>query len=177
MNITVYCGSRRGSNPAYVEAAKKLGTWIGESGHTLVYGGGAEGIMNSVADSVLEQGGKVIGIIPEFLTIAEGVNEGLTETYIVDTMSERKALLIEKGDAYIALPGGVGTLEEISEIICRLHLGLTESPCIILDQNDFYRPLYDMLQRMTDDDFYGLDHLSELHFVSSVEEIPNLLNE
>lgn len=176
MNITVYCGSLPGSDPAYVEAAKELGAWIGENGHTLVYGAGGEGLMGAVADATLEHDGKVIGIIPRFMVEKEWLRHGLTETHVVETMGERKAMLIEKSEAFIALPGGVGTLEEISEIICRVHLELTDAPCILFDQEGFYRPLYDMLQRMVDRELYEAEHFEALHFARSVEEIESILD-
>ena len=106
MNITVYCGSNVGLDPAYAEAARELGAWIGESGHTLVYGAGAKGMMGVLCDSVLKHNGSVIGIIPDFLATPEQLHPGLTETQVVTTMSERKARMIALGDAFLALPGG-----------------------------------------------------------------------
>lgn len=175
MNITVYCGSNAGRDPAYAEAARELGAWMGESGHTLVYGGGAKGMMGVLCDSVLEHNGTAIGIIPDFLATEEQLHPHLTETQVVTTMGERKARMIAAGDAFIALPGGVGTLEEISEIICRLHLGLTAEPCILADINGYYQPLYRMMQQMTERGFYEPEHLANIHFAKTVEEIIEIL--
>ena len=114
MNITVYCGASLGNDSTYQAAAKKLGKWIADGQHTLVYGGGKLGLMGVVADTVLAHQGKVIGIIPQFLQDREVAHPNLTKTVIVESMSERKNKMIELGDAYIALPGGPGTLEEIA---------------------------------------------------------------
>lgn len=175
MNITVYCGSNVGLDPAYAEAARELGAWIGESGHTLVYGGGAKGMMGVLCDSVLKHNGSVIGIIPDFLATPEQLHPGLTETQVVTTMSERKARMIALGDAFLALPGGVGTLEEISEIICRVHLSLTAEPCILADINGYYQPLYRMMEQMTEWGFYEPEHLAAIHFAKTMEEIIEIL--
>ncbi len=119
MNITVYLGSEYGVNPLYIEKAAELGRWIGSNGHSLVYGGGNVGLMGVLADNVLASGGKVIGVIPDFFIEIEQQHNGLTELEVVPSMSERKKRMVELGDFFIAFPGGIGTLEEISEIMTR----------------------------------------------------------
>lgn len=116
MNITVYLASSTGNDPKFEAAVKELGTWIGASGNTLIYGGSKTGLMGELAQSVLQAGGKVIGVEPQFFVEEEYQYEGLTQLIVTKDMAERKTKMIELGDAFIAFPGGVGTLEEVSEI-------------------------------------------------------------
>ena len=138
MNITVYCGSGMGDNPAYEKAAWDLGAWIARAGHSLIYGGSAVGLMGVVAQAALEGGAHVTGVEPRFFLESDIPQHDLPELVPVDTMSERKAKMIELGDAFIALPGGIGTLEEITEIMSRIRLRLTTAPCIFLNIAGFY---------------------------------------
>lgn len=148
MNITVYLGANAGNDPALAQATAELGRWIGESGNTLVYGGSASGLMGVLAKSALAAGGKAIGVEPQFF-IDEGYEfDGLTELIVTRDMSERKAKMIELGEAFIALPGGTGTLEEITEVISKLSLGQLDAPCILYDLNGYYQPLHRLLQQM-----------------------------
>lgn len=148
MNITVYLGANAGNDPALAQATAELGRWIGESGNTLVYGGSASGLMGVLAKSALAAGGKAIGVEPQFF-IDEGYEfDGLTELIVTRDMSERKAKMIELGEAFIALPGGTGTLEEITEVISKLSLGQLDAPCILYDLNGYYQPLHQLLQQM-----------------------------
>ena len=124
MNITVYCGSNFGDNPHFEEAAHDLGAWIARAGHTLVYGGSSVGLMGAVSRAAIEGGAPVIGVEPEFFIEAGVAQHDLTELIVVETMGERKSKMIELGDAFVALPGGVGTLEEISEIFTRVRLAV-----------------------------------------------------
>lgn len=117
MKITVFCGANNGRNEAYKENAKELGKWIADNNHTLVYGGGKVGLMDIIADTVLENNSEVIGIMPQFLVDREISHTGITEFIIVDDMSIRKEKLVNLGDVFVALPGGPGTLEEISQVI------------------------------------------------------------
>lgn len=117
MNITVYLGALRGNDPVLKDAVKELGTWIRENNHTLIYGGSKSGLMGYIAESVLDAGGDVIGIEPQFFIDEELQYDGLTELIITKDMTERKTKMIELGDAFIAFPGGTGTLEEISEVM------------------------------------------------------------
>ena len=148
MNVTVYLGANYGTDPALQTTVAELGQWIGKSGHTLVYGGSASGLMGVLARSVMAAGGPVIGVEPQFF-IDEGYElDGLTQLIVTQDMTERKAKMIELGDAFIAFPGGTGTLEEITEVISKLSLGQLDAPCILYDLNGYYQPLHQLLQQM-----------------------------
>lgn len=177
MNITVYCGSRFGEKSEFKDRAIELGKWIVESGHSLVYGGGNVGLMGTVANTVLEGGAKVYGIIPEFLLEQEKGHEGLYTLEIVQSMPERKTRMIKLGDAFIALPGGPGTLEEISEIISLRRLNRTEKPCIVYNIEGFYDSLKKLIDEMVDDGFLPAEDLSKVVFVSNLDEIKAVLDE
>lgn len=139
MNITVYLGPLRGNDPVLKDAVKELGTWIRENNHTLIYGGSKSGLMGYIAESVLDAGGDVIGIEPQFFIDEELQYDGLTELIITKDMTERKTKMIELGDAFIAFPGGTGTLEEISEVMSKISLKQLNAPCIFYNLNDYYR--------------------------------------
>ena len=138
MRITVFCGANNGKSELYKENAIELGKWIANKNHTLVYGGGKIGLMGVIADTVLENSGEVIGIMPQFLVDREISHKGITEFVIVDDMSERKTQLVDLGDAFIALPGGPGTLEEISQVISWVRVGKKDAPCILMNVNGYY---------------------------------------
>ena len=148
MNITVYCGSNFGDNPHFEEAARNLGAWIARAGHTLVYGGSSVGLMGAVSRAAIEGGTPVIGVEPAFFIEAGVAQHDLTELFVCDTMGERKAKMIELGDAFVALPGGVGTLEEISEIFTRVRLDMGPHECFLLNIDGFYDPLRLFLESM-----------------------------
>lgn len=145
--ICVYCGSGPGDRPAYVETARTLGRIMAESGIGLVYGGGSIGLMGEIARSVLEHGGEVMGIIPEFLTRREGMLEG-GELVVTRNLHERKQLMFEKADAFVALPGGVGTLEELVEQMTWAQLGRHRKPILIANIDGFWDRLCDLLAHM-----------------------------
>jgi uncharacterized protein (TIGR00730 family) len=145
--VCVFCGSSTGSDPTFAEAARELGRLFAREGIALVYGGGSVGLMGEVADAVLSSGGEVIGVIPHALWAREVGHRGLTDLRIVDTMHERKAMMADLSDAFIALPGGLGTLEEIFEVWTWAQLGLHAKPLGFLDVNGFYTPLMDFLDR------------------------------
>ena len=171
MNITVYCGSRFGEKSVFKDKAIELGNWIVEGGHSLVYGGGNVGLMGTVANTVLEGGAKVYGIIPEFLLDQEKGHDGLYTLEIVSSMPERKTRMINLGDVFIALPGGPGTLEEISEIISLRRLNRTEKPCILYNIEGFYEPLRKLLEEMVAVDFLPAEDLDKVVFASNLDEI------
>ena len=148
MNITVYLGANAGNDPALAEAVRELGSWIGANGHRLVYGGSRSGLMGSLAHSVLTAGGEVTGVEPQFFIDSEVQYDGLTRLIVTQDMTERKTRMIELGDAFIAFPGGTGTLEEITEVISKLSLGQLDAPCILYDLNGYYQPLHQLLQQM-----------------------------
>ena len=138
MNITVYLGANEGNAPFFKEAVHELGLWIGTNGNTLVYGGSKSGLMGELAESVLQAGGKVIGVEPQFFIDAGFVYDEITELITTKDMSERKAKMIELGDVFIAFPGGTGTLEEITEVITLKQLGIHNKPIVFVNTNDFY---------------------------------------
>ena len=139
--VCVYCGSSPGVRPAYREAARAFGALLGERGIGLVYGGGRVGLMGAVADGAMAAGGEAIGVIPDFLKQREVDHQGLTELHVVSTMHERKAKMAELSDAFVALPGGVGTLEELFEVWTWTLLGAQAKPVGLLDVDGFYGPL------------------------------------
>lgn len=175
MNITVYLGSMEGKTPDLREAVCELGTWIGKSGNSLVYGGSKSGLMGAIADSVLAAGGKVYGIEPQFLIDAVVQHEGLTELTVTKNMSERKALLIERGDAFIAFPGGTGTLEEISEVMSMVSMKQTDKPCILYNLNGYYDDLRRLLDHMVEAGLSSEDRLEGIHFARDLQEIQAIL--
>jgi uncharacterized protein (TIGR00730 family) len=171
MNICVFCGSSTGTEPIYQEAARELGSLLGSSQHTLVYGGGNVGLMGIVADATLVAGGKVIGVIPEFLQRREVAHNGLTELEVVDTMHQRKQRMAELADAFIAMPGGWGTLDELAEILTWRQLGLIQSSIGILNTNSFFDHLLAQMNLMTRYGFLGSGSLEVL----KVEQQPRQL--
>lgn len=140
-SICVYCGSRPGHHPEFTAVATQVGTWIGTHGGQLVYGGGRNGLMGTVADATLAAGGRVIGIIPKALVDREHAHRSCTELHVVDTMHERKRLMAEHGDAFVALPGGIGTLEEFFEVWTWRQLGYHDKPVGLLNMNGYYDSL------------------------------------
>ena len=170
MNITVYCGSSMGSDPAFEHAARELGEWIAREGHSLVYGGSAIGLMGIVAGAALEGGAFVTGVEPRFFLDSPIAQHELPELISVDTMSERKAIMIELGDVFIALPGGLGTLEEISEIMSRIRLRLTTAPCIFLNINGFYDDLQAFVGTLSQTGFVEDYEYGEIQFCPTVAD-------
>ncbi|MDO4724446.1 MAG: TIGR00730 family Rossman fold protein [Comamonadaceae bacterium] len=145
-SFCVYCGSRNGSNPHIIEAAKAVGHWIGEQGGQLVYGGGKSGLMGLVAQAAKEAGARVVGVIPTVLVHKEMANEACDELFVVDTMHQRKAMMAQRSDAFVALPGGIGTFEELFEIWTWRQLGYHDKPIGILDVDGYYSALQPFLQ-------------------------------
>ena len=141
MNITVYLGANEGREPALKTAVCELGTWIGESGNALVYGGSKSGLMGVLAESTLHTGGRVTGVEPQFFIDAELQYDAIDELIVTETMAERRTKMIELGDAFIAMPGGTGTLEEISEVMSMCALGHLDAPCILYNLNGYYDDL------------------------------------
>ena len=148
MKVAVYCGSRSGSEPLYAEKARELGEFFGNNGIDLVFGGGHVGLMGIIADAVLASGGKAYGVIPEHLVNRELAHAGLTELFVVSNMHERKAKMTELADGFVALPGGIGTLEEIFEAWTWGQLGFHKKPCAFYNVNGFYDSLLEMVKTM-----------------------------
>ena len=139
--LCVFCGSSPGVRPAYVQTARALGALLAARGVGVVYGGASIGVMGAVADGALQAGGEVIGIIPEKLAVREVSHDGLSALHVVDSMHERKALMAELSDAFVALPGGIGTFEEVFEVWTWAQLGMHAKPCALLDVEGYYAPL------------------------------------
>jgi uncharacterized protein (TIGR00730 family) len=145
-SVTVYCGSRMGNNPAFAQAARQVGAWIGNHGGQLVYGGGHNGLMGILADSCLAVGGRVLGVIPTALLEREWAHKGCTELVVVPNMHERKRIMAERADAFLALPGGIGTFEEFFEAWTWRHLDYHGKPVGLLNTAGFYDQLLQFLE-------------------------------
>ena len=152
-SVCVFCGSRTGTRPEYVEGARLLGTELARRGLTLVYGGSKIGLMGAMADAALAGGGRVVGVLPEVLQTHEISHPGLSELLLVDSMHTRKALMAERADAFIAMPGGVGTFEELFEITTWAQLGLHAKPIGLLNVAGFYEPLLELMRRAVAEGF------------------------
>jgi hypothetical protein len=175
MNICVFCGSGIGTNPIFSESAKKLAAQFVYSGTSLVYGGGNIGLMGVIADEVLKGGGKVIGVIPDFLMKREVGHTGLTELEVVGSMHERKRRMCDLSDAFIAMPGGWGTLDELAEILTWKQLGLIHQPIGILDVNSFFSHLLAQMEHMVASGFLKAENLRQIHVSDSPSELLTLL--
>lgn len=176
MNITVYLGANEGNDPILKSAVCELGKWIGESGNTLIYGGSESGLMGELAKSVLKTGSNVIGVEPQFFIDAGFQFDGLTELIVTKDMSERKAKMIELGDAFIAFPGGTGTLEEITEVMSKVSLKQLDSPCIVYNLNGYYDDLKNLLKHMTEKGLSSEEKQKGIYFVENLEEIKAILD-
>jgi uncharacterized protein (TIGR00730 family) len=170
MNVCVFCGSNTGLNPVYADSARKLGSLMAQNRISLIYGGGNVGIMGILADAVMEAGGEVIGIIPDFLVKREVGHRGITRLEIVDSMHERKQRMADLADAFIAFPGGWGTLEELAEILTWKQLGLISDPIILLNINQFFSPLLHQMRLMAEEGFLRPEYLSNLQVAITPEE-------
>lgn len=157
--IQVFCGARVGSDPAFAQSAKDLGRLLAEKGIRLIYGGGHVGLMGVLADAVLEHGGHVTGVIPDFLMARELGHKGLQEMIVVDSMHERKLRMTALSDATIALPGGFGTMDELFEVLTMVQLGKIRQPTGLLNVNGFYDGLLQQMRRMHADALLNNAHL------------------
>ena len=173
--VCVYCGSSRQCDPVYLKAAEQLGRVLARNNFTVVYGGGAAGSMKSLADGVMAEGGRVVGVIPEFMVKLEWVNPRLPETIVVNDMHERKRRMIEGVDAVIALPGGSGTLEELMEAITWKRLGIYLGAIVILNTQSFYQPLIHLLDQCIGERFMDSRHARMWSVVGEPEEVPQAI--
>jgi hypothetical protein len=169
--VCVYCGSNRGFRPAYAEAAQRFGRALAQRGLGLVYGGGCVGLMGIVADAAMAAGAEVDGVIPEFLNAKEVGHKGLTRLHVVGSMHERKTRMAELADAFVALPGGLGTWEEIFEVATWTQIGLQSKPIGLLDVEGYYGPLRAMLDRAVDDGFLRPEHRALIVVDESAERV------
>jgi uncharacterized protein (TIGR00730 family) len=156
--VCVYAGSAPGVQEAYAEAARALAAGLARRGAGVVYGGGSLGLMGELADAALDAGAEVVGVIPRFLGDREVGHDGLTDLRVTENMHDRKMLMAEQADAFVVLPGGIGTLEEVVEMLSWSQLGLHRKPIGLLDTGGFWGPLLDLLDHMTAEGFVGLDH-------------------
>ena len=170
-SICVFCGARFGTDPAGREVAQGLGEMLAQEGIAMVYGGGGVGLMGLVANAALKAGGKVVGVIPRFLLQREAGHPALTETVVVETMHERKLAMFERSDAFVVLPGGIGTLEELFEVLSWRTLGLHTKPIVIVDQGGYWSPLAALLRSVVEGGFAERRHLDHVAFVSDLKEI------
>ncbi len=171
--ICVFCGSSSGGNPEYIRAARELGCLLVEKDLGLVYGGAVVGMMGEIADAVLEKGGEVIGVMPKFLVDMEIEHKGLSDLRIVDSMHERKQLMAELADGFIALPGGLGTLEEFFEVVTWAQLRMHAKPCGLLNTCQYYRQLVSFLAHTVEEHLVRIEHLSMIQ----IDENPQALLE
>jgi uncharacterized protein (TIGR00730 family) len=160
--VCVFCGSSPGARPAYAEATAEFARALVADGLALVYGGANRGLMATLADTALAEGGEVIGVIPRALVDKEIAHNGLADLRVVGSMHERKALMADLSDAFVALPGGLGTLEELLEIYTWAQLGLHEKPCALLDVEGYYARLADFLEHVVEERFLREDHRAML---------------
>ena len=175
MNITVYLGANEGSDPAFKTAVRELGAWIGGSGHALVYGGSKCGLMGELAESVLRSGGEVTGVEPQFFIDAGFEYDAITRLIVTQDMSERKAKMIELGDAFIAFPGGTGTLEEIAEVMSKVTLRHLDAPCILYNLNGYYNDLRALLRHMIDMGLSTEEKQRGIYFADDLAQIRAIL--
>jgi len=174
-SVAVYCGSRNGLRPGYRVLAQQLGTDIGQRGWQLVYGGGRAGLMGAVADATLAAGGKVVGVIPQSLMTLEVGHASLTELHVVQTMHQRKQMMAERSRAFIAMPGGIGTFEELFEVWTWRHLGYHDRPIGLLDAEGYWAPMLQFLRHSVAEGFMGDDQMAMLHSDDHVERLLDTL--
>lgn len=175
MNITVYLGALEGNDPKLRQAVTELGNWIGDSGNSLVYGGSKSGLMGVVAESVLSHGGKVTGVEPQFFVDQGLVYDAITKLIVTKDMSERKTKMIELGEAFIAFPGGTGTLEEITEVMSKVSLRHLDAPCILYNLDGYYNSLKSLLEHMIDMGLSSEERQKGIYFVENLEQIKEIL--
>ena len=175
MNITVYLGANEGNDPSLKNAAAELGQWIGKSGNALVYGGSKGGLMGVLAENVIAAGGEATGVEPRFFVEAELQYDELTRLIVTEDMAERRAKMIELGDAFIALPGGTGTLEEISEVMSLVSLKMLNAPCILYNLNGYYDCLKAQLEHMIRMGLSTPERQQGIWFADSLEAICDIL--
>ena len=171
VSLCVFCGARFGVDPSARNIAARLGELLAREGITLVYGGGGVGLMGLVANAALAGGATVVGVIPQFLLQREAGHPALTKTVVVETMHERKLQMFERSDAFVVLPGGLGTLEEFFEVLSWRTLGLHSKPIVIVDQGGYWQPLAALLRGVVEGGFAERTHLDHVAFVSDLKDL------
>ena len=178
MNIAVYCGSKAGNDPEFVKRASELGRWMADHGHRLIYGGGRSGMMGAVSYALSEAGGESIGVSPGFFITQEEVRDDLTELIVSEHMWDRRNKMIELGDAFIALPGGTGTMDEITEVMALKRLGLlgrANKPVMIYNVNGYYDKFFEFLDDMTREGFWRPEDRANVLEVKCIEDVARAL--
>lgn len=175
MNICVFCGSSTGHVPVYAHAARELASLFVQRGHTLVYGGGNVGLMGILADTIMEQGGEVLGVIPEFLLQREVGHRNITQLEVVQSMHERKKRMADLSDAFIAIPGGWGTLDELAEILTWRQLKLIDQPVALLNVQQFFDPLLAQMKTMEREGFLQPANLDLLQVYTTPTQLLDTL--
>lgn len=176
MKLTVYLGANEGNDPALKTAVRELGEWIGTAGHTLIYGGSKAGLMGELAESALRAGAPVIGVEPQMFIDREMQLDGLTELIVTPDMATRKAKMIALGDAFLAFPGGTGTLEEIAEVMSMVSLNLLDAPCILYNLNGFYDDFRRLLQQMIQKGLSTPERQEGILFAENLSQIREILD-
>lgn len=177
MNITVYLGANKGNDDSLERVAKELGQWISDSGHALVYGGSKTGLMGILAEGAVESGGKVTGVEPEMFIQSEVQYDGVTELIVTKDFPNRKRKMIELGDAFIAFPGGTGTLEEIAEVMSQIALQQLDAPCILYNLNGYYDGLKALLFHMIEMGLSTEERQKQIYFAENLADIKAILGE
>lgn len=174
-SLCVFCGSSSGRDPAHTDLAVELGRTLAEQGVTLVYGGASVGLMGAIADACLDAGGSVVGVIPRGLFRREVAHRGITELIEVETMHERKAVMYDRADAFVALPGGFGTLDELFECLTWSQIGIHGKPSAVLDSNGFWAPLLAQLDGMVDVGLLRPENRALLHVATTPTDLLDVL--
>jgi uncharacterized protein (TIGR00730 family) len=169
--LAIYCGSSAGNGQEYIRLARSVGRSLAQRGVTVVYGGGGVGLMGAVADAALEAGGKVIGVIPDFLNTRELAHTGCTELIVVRSMHERKAIMAQRSEGFIALPGGFGTLDELFEALTWSQLGLHPHPCGLLNADGYFTPLVECIDGMVRRGFLRMEDRGRLLCSADLDEL------
>ena len=175
MNVCIFCGSSAGTNPVYAEVARELAILLSNNKCSLVYGGGNIGLMGIVADEMLKNGARVIGVIPDFLVQREVAHRGLSELIVVDSMHERKKRMADLTDFFIVLPGGMGTLDEMAEILTWKQLNLIDKPVGLLNVAGYFDPLIQQFRKMVNDGFLNENNLLSVKISDNAAELITLL--
>lgn len=176
-SVCIFCGSSKGTDGAYLEAARQTGICMVQRGHRLVFGGSCVGLMGAIADTILEHGGEAIGVMPQFLVEKERAHPALTELRVVNSMHERKALMAELSDGFIALPGGFGTYEEFCEVLTWGQLGFHRKPCGLLNVKGFYDPLLALFDQAVNKGFVRTEDRKILIAAEAPQRLLNLMED